>query len=489
MFEFIANSIAKRFSKKVSKRSYDGAKSGRLIDFFAGTRSADDEIRFDIRKLRDRCREMIRNDPYSKRYVAIMKTNIVGEKGILLQPNALEDDGRSDEAANNLILQAWHKWAKKGFCTIDERLSFVDCQDLLIEQLSSEGEALIQLVTTNKNPFGFALKFLDTDQLDEELNKNLENGKRIKMGVELDKNDKPLAYWLFEENPNENFMLSRAARMHRRVPADQILHIYRQTRPGQTRGVPPLAAALLRVRQLNGYIDAELTAARIGASKMGFFTSSKGEDYQGEDKEDVYNPIMNAEPGTFEQLPEGMAFQTFDPQHPTSQFQDFVKQILRSFASSLNISYATLSNDLESVNYSSIRQGALEERFYFKKEQNFLIEHFLQPVFERWLLMAMTTGALNLPMRKFEKFANPKWMPRGFGYIDPLKETQSYSVALNNGTMTLNDIASIHGRDVKSLLEQIKKEKELAQSLGIDLAFEPFGAKGALQKSEDKEDE
>ena len=154
---------------------------------------------------------------------------------------------------------------------------------------------------------------------------------------------------------------------------------------------------------------------------------------------------------------------------------------------SLNISYASLSNDLESVNYSSIRQGALEERHYYKSEQRFLVEHFLQPVFEVWLLMAMTTNKVKLPVFKFEKFAKPHWQPRGFGNIDPLKETQSQVLGLSNGLLSLQDVASIHGRDVESLFEQIQQEQELASSMGIGLAFQPFGDKVEAVREEKDE--
>lgn len=149
--------------------------------------------------------------------------------------------------------------------------------------------------------------------------------------------------------------------------------------------------------------------------------SERGDGYEGESTEDEYNPVMNVEAGTFEQLPEGVSFTSFDPQHSTNQFGTFVKQIIRSVASGLNISYASLSNDLESVNYSSIRQGALEERHYYKSEQRFLIEHFLQPVFEVWLLMAiLSRRSLWL---SFQLTSGQRWELRFFQQ-EPLRRQQ-----------------------------------------------------------------
>ena len=187
---------------------------------------------------------------------------------------------------------------------------------------------------------------------------------------------------------------------------------------------------------------------------------------------------MNAEAGVFEQLPEGMDFKAFDPTHPTSAFEPFTTSVLRSIASGLNISYHALSNDLTSVNYSSIRQGALEDRSMYQLYQQFVIEHFVNPIFKAWLEMAISSGYINLPISKFDKFANAiNYIPRSFAWIDPLKEMQSNVLGLQNGTITYSDISAAYGRDTEELFEQHQKEVELAKQYGIELAYQPFGQK------------
>jgi hypothetical protein len=54
-------------------------------------------------------------------------------------------------------------------------------------------------------------------------------------------------------------------------------------------------------------------------------------------------------------------------------------------------------------------------------------------------------------------------------------------LALNNGILSLQDIANNYGRDVEETFEQIAMEKELAQSYGIEMAFQPFGQKLPVQ--------
>ena len=53
--------------------------------------------------------------------------------------------------------------------------------------------------------------------------------------------------------------------------------------------------------------------------------------------EDTHAPVMSAEPGSFEQLPQGMDIKLSDPTHPTSAFSDFHKAVLRGIASGLGL--------------------------------------------------------------------------------------------------------------------------------------------------------
>lgn len=466
--------------KKQFKRSYAGANTGRLFaDFITSSTSADAEIKDNIRLLRDRSRDLARNDPFIARYLNLMVSNVVGKAGIRVSSKARNDDNSLDIGANLLIERAWKEWSQIGNCTVNERLTFLDCQKIFIETLCRDGEVLVRKVKDANSPFGFRIAFLEADHLDENKNSTkLANGNSIKMGVEMNKGGKPVAYHLFKKHPYDN-TYPKPAQEYIRVPADEIIHAYLPQRAEQTRGVSFIAPIIANMKMLNGYYEAEIVAARVGASKMGFITSPDGDGYIGDgEQEDTFNPTMNAQAGVFEQLPAGMEFTSFDPNHPTTAFEAFTTSVLRSIASGLNISYHALSNDLTSVNYSSIRQGALEDRSMYQVYQQFVIDHFINPIFKSWLEMAISTGYINLPIGKFDKFARSiNYIPRSFAWIDPLKEMQSNILGLQNGTVTYSDISMAYGRDTEELFEQHQKEIELAKQYGIELAYQPFGTK------------
>lgn len=471
------NLLGRKKKQVTFKRSYAGANTGRLFsDFLTNSTSADAEIKDNIRVLRDRARELSRNDSYIARYLNLMVSNVIGDSGVRISSKARNDDQSLDIGANLLIERAWKEWSQLGNCTVNGRLSFLDCQKIFMEALARDGEVLIRKVKNTKSPFGFQIQFLEADHLDERKNDTAKNGNKIKMGVEVDQNDKPVAYHLYKNHPYDKTYANYNE--HIRVPAEEIIHAYIPQRPEQTRGVTLISTSMANVKMLNGYLEAEIVAARVGASKMGFFVSGDGDSYVGDDYEDTYNPVTNANAGTFEQLPAGMDFKTFDPDHPNSAFESFTTSVLRSIASGLNISYHALSNDLTSVNYSSIRQGALEDRAMYKLYQKFVIEHFIDPIFKSWLEMAISTGYINLPIAKFDKFARSiNYIPRSWSFVDPLKEMQSNVLGLQNGTMTYQDISTAYGRDTEELFEQHQREVELAKQYDIEIAYQPFGTK------------
>jgi lambda family phage portal protein len=168
-------------------------------------------------------------------------------------------------------------------------------------------------------------------------------------------------------------------------------------------------------------------------------------------------------------LPEGYGLQTFDPENPNGNFAMFVKTILRGVAASVGVSYNLLANDLESTSYSSLRQGAIDERETFKACQQWLIDRVLTPVFEEWLkmLLAFRINGMRLPLERFDKFNAPAWRPRTWAFIDVAKETSAIKMQLDENIRSRTDVVRQMGMDYADVLEEIRAEQELAKLLGV----------------------
>jgi capsid protein len=124
---------------------------------------------------------------------------------------------------------------------------------------------------------------------------------------------------------------------------------------------------------------------------------------------------------------------------------------------------------LENVNFSSIRHGSLEDRDTWRMLQTYVIEHFCDRVFEKWLLMAITTGRLNLPLSQFDQYNKPIWRPRGWAWVDPLKDSHANEIAIAQKTRTRSQIAADQGNDIEEIFQQLVFEEGLAKKYGLKL--------------------
>jgi len=450
-------------------RNFASAKYDNLFYGWRGTDlSADKELANNLQTMRNRVRQVCNDDVYARKFLSMVKANVIGPDGIILQSKAKQDDGSFDTNDIRLIESAWKEWgSEKRFCSADKRLNWRDIQRIVVETLARDGECFIRMIRTADNPFGFSLFVMEGDWFDIKRNMELKNDRVVRMSIEQNMFGEPLAYYQLTRPP-ENGSTNYVGEAER-VSVEDIIHVYMMERPGQSRGIPWMNTALRGLEMLHQYHESELVASRIGSSSMGFFTSPDAQGYTGTAKEEDGNLIQEFQPGTFQQLPEGVEFTPFTPNHPTNAFPTFVKSILRSISSGLGVSYNAISSDLESVNFSSIRAGVMEERVIWQSLQNFMIEHFCMPVFKNWLRMSISTGKLPLPMQKIEKFEDVSWVPRGWSYVDPLKEINAHKVAVEMGVESLSEIASSKGKDLVEIFEQIKREKELAEELGIVL--------------------
>ena len=202
---------------------------------------------------------------------------------------------------------------------------------------------------------------------------------------------------------------------------------------------------------------------------MGFFKSPDGAGYVGDGEDEAGNLLTDFQPGTFQQLPSGMEFEAFDPKHPTTAFSDFIKAILRGAANGCGVSYNALANDLENVNYSSIRAGVQEDQAHWKTLQQFMISRFCYPVYRNWLKMGITTGQIDLPISKLFKFEEVVFHGRGWSYVDPLKELKAKELALQMGVTSIGKITSEAGEEWTDIFAELAAEKDVAEGLGLNL--------------------
>ena len=458
------------------RRSFDGAAIGRLTAGWLGSvEDLNQTLRGQLDRLRARSRDLAKNNELASRFFHLVVTNIVGASGFMYQAKAVDPDGTPDKAANDAI--EWYVWNWMKRCDIAGRLRFVDQLRVQVRTLARDGE-LIWVVREDAK--GVRLRMMDPAALDATLNvARTASGTRIVMGVELDDDGQRVAYWFRRLH----------SPLHDRIVARDVIHAFIQAEPDQVRGVPWLHPVMRRMHDLNGYREAAVIAARVGAAKMGVWTTPDGAPPPGAEPEgDGRSAVTDAEPGHFDYAPDGYKLEAWDPTYPHDQFDAFCKEAIRGISAGVNVSYHALGSDLSSINFSSIRAGELADRDHWMALQDWLVNAALDPIIERVLRHGLLRQQIRLPSgqalpdAKLDNFLAHEWQPRRWQWVDPLKDMNAAIAGINAGLDSPQAVAARAGRDIEDVLDDIQRFQQMCRDRGISLGgleFAPDGGEPA----------
>lgn len=457
---------------KTKKRNYEGAsKSKRLGRWFTSNRSANDEIRMALPTLRDRARDLRRNNPYANKAIQVITSNVIG-KGIRTQIR-----GENAENTDGPIEKAWKTWAYTTACDFEGRNDLLGLQRLIMDAVAESGEVLVRRRFDSSKDVPLQFQVLEADFLDTSLtNTSSVNGNNIIQGIEFDSLGRRVGYHIFETHPtgiDAAFTLS--AGKSNFIPESEILHIYRMERPGQARGVPWLSPVIIRLKDLDDFEDAQLVRQKIAACFTAFVRDINT-DVEELDCDDLGDKI---EPGIIEFLPPGKTVEFANPPS-VDNYKEFTSQVLHSIAAGVGITYESLTGDLNEVNFSSARMGWIEfHRNIEGWRQHIMINHFLDPVIKEFMNVMEILGA---------NTSNISWVntPPRREMIDPTKEVPAIVKSVRAGLTTLSDEILAQGKDPIEQLNQVKKDNDLLDKLEIWLDSDPrrTGNNGDVQATE-----
>jgi lambda family phage portal protein len=261
-----------------------------------------------------------------------------------------------------------------------------------------------------------------------------------------------------------------------RVPADQIIHIYLKERITQVRAASWFASVMVKLRMLDRYEEATAVAQRLAACKMGVLERTQDAvRYEGQGETPSGEIIEEVSPGFVAELPAGYSFKSFDPSHPAETYANFRKSMLRTIGGGLGMMYNTLAGDLESINYSSARFGKDQEIEVWRWLQRFFSEHVSQKVFNAASGVSVLSGSL--PSGYVEQLEDIQqsatWRPRGFKYVDPIKDGQAAMALIDFGLHTRSRELEEQGLDIEEVFSELQREKELAEKYGLVFVSDP----------------
>lgn len=470
-----------------SNDSYTGAQNNRfMLDWIRAPLSADKELQAGRGQLVARSRDLCRNNGYGRRFVKMSQHHVVGSAGIVLRAVNTMVNGRPLDKINEAVEDAWRRWSKPQFCSTNKRLSWLEIQRLAVAEWKQAGEFLCQMVDDAKNPFGLSLHPIDADRLDDTLNVKAGPGQNeIRAGVELDAIGTEVAFHILSVHPSDVGTMKARASYRDRILAENMIHLYqRDERVDLTRGVPQMAVAMRDLRHLDQAQEAAIIALRSAAANPIFIetTSSDGEVLAPE--EDLY---IDGEPGTATAL--GLNQKAHAPQmsQPRDTHPSLVKCFVRTVSAGLGVSYNAMANDLEGVNLSSLRVGRHEEQETWKAEQEMLITHLCERVFDRWIVAALLKGQIAGAQYDAERVNRVEWHPRRWLSVDPLKDVQTHEKRVALGLDSRAEIKAAEGGDLWKTWDNLEEEQEYATEKGLNV--DPPRTSAAGQPVTDDDDD
>jgi lambda family phage portal protein len=269
--------------------------------------------------------------------------------------------------------------------------------------------------------------------------------------------------------------------------------LHDKIRPSQIREISRLARTAGRVKDVNEFVEAVSIKERILACLSIFIKKMLPGGGIGKFNNTIDTetelPEQIIAPGMINHLQPGDDVQIVNPAGQASNAKEFIAIQQRLAASGQGLSYEVASRDMSKSNYSSARQGLLEDQKTYKPEQKYIIETFCMEVYTSWLIWAVLAGEINIPdfWQNKKKYMRHKWYPPGWSWIDPLKEVKANQIALGSGQTTHAEICAGNGLDWKDVFRQLAKEQKLAKKIGLKLG--EYNNANESEENESKESE
>ena len=418
----------------------DNAKHWGAAEFLSADAEADSNVR---KILRTRARYEVQNNSYARGIVKTLAEDTIGT-GPRLQ--MLLDD----EETNRKIEHDFQVWAKKTHLPSKLRtIRMARCQD---------GEAFILLARNPmlKTNVTLDMQLIEADRVtDDELTVD----PNCIDGVTFDQFGNPMSYKVLKKHPGgrDAFDMEFVT-----IKAENMIHVFRQDRPEQHRGIPEITAALPLFAHLRRFTLAVVSAAEAAADFAGILYTDAPANGEADSVEAM--DTIQLERNMLLTMPGGWKMSQVDPKQPVTTYGEFKHEILNEIARCLSMPYNIAAGNSSGYNYAS---GRLDHQTYYKSlkvDRAFMEAEILDRVFDAWMREWSLATSTEIDACN----CLHTWFWDGHEHVDPSKEATAQEKRLSNRTTTLASEYARLGKDWETELRQIAKERRLMKDLGID---------------------
>ncbi len=454
-------------------RYYEAARPQRsTYGWLAGFTSANAETFGGLVTLRARSRELVRNNSYMRKAIGTLTGDCTGA-GVMVRPRT------GDVAIDKRITALWADWAGTNVCDAEGHYNIYGLQKLAVRSFFEGGETLIRRIPRPRSAglkVPLQLMVLEGDYLDYTKNGLLTAGK-IVQGVELDADGIRRNLWMFPEHPGEMAVAHRPTYQSMPVPASSVIHLYEKERPGQQRGVAWAYAAMMALRHIGDYKEAELLRKRLEACFAAIVVNPEGVSDPATGDVGVTpqitdlagNRAESIEPAMFYYAKGGSDIKFPQPSNTGVGYAAYLDTELHSVAAGLLMTYELLTGDLSKVNYSSLRAGMVAYRRLMTQLQwTTIIPVAFDPLYRDFIDTAAAAGLLPL-----DTPYTCEWSPPAWEAIDPLKDAAADQINVRSLFKTQAEVMSERGGDWQTMVAEQAAFNDVADKAGLVLDSDP----------------
>ena len=424
-------------------------------------------------RLLARSRELVVTNGYAANACEAFAANLVGDG---IKPSSLI----TDAALRDQVQKLWLAWTDEA--DADGLTDFYGLQAMVAREMFVAGECFVRLRPRRAEDellVPLQLQLLQSEMLPFEKTETDPNGNPIRCGVEFDLIGRRVAYHFRRRHPGDSTDQRVAVPETVRVPAEEVLHIYRPIDAGQIRGLPHVAPAMVRLFLLDQYDDAELDRKKTAAMFAGFITKTAPEDpMMGEGAADLDGAaIASLEPGTMQVLLPGEDIKFSSPADVGGGYEAFQYRTLLAVSASLGLPYHLVTGDVRQANYSSLRAELVEFRRRIGQLQHGVMAHQLcRPIWRRWLETAVLSGALDVDPADARAV---QWIPPRWDWVDPLKDIQAQVLAMGAGITSRRKVVEATGYDIEEVDRENAADAARVREMGLSYKTSPGETQGA----------
>jgi len=431
------------------RAEYDAAATGRHnqnhwanADGNSPNAAASPTVRAELRK-RSRY-ELLESNSFGLGIVRTLATDLVASTGPRLTVAG------PDPIANQAIETQWQKWAKA--IKLPAKLTTMRQAKIV------DGEAVALRVNNPRLfPVQLDIRLLECDHLANP-NGQFEN-TRLVDGIELDEIGEPLRYHLLDDHPGSDnvFNFTAAGNWH---AAGDVIHWYREDRPGQRRGIPEMVAALSLFAQLRRYTLATVAAAEV-ASDFAAIVYTDSPAFDPADMDDFESVPIEAR--TMTTLPYGWKISQLKPEQPSTQYPAFVRQLMTEIVRGVSM---PLNKALGDSSGSSFSSGRLDHHIYHSaidaERQSAEAD-----IFNRLLVWWFDEASLvpgHLPAISAQYLDHARWVWPAHPQIDESKSAAAAATLHDRGLISDEGYWISRGQDPAAQYEALSRQREHRQA-------------------------